>query len=133
MGKEDRLPLPPKDPIGGGPLLVTELTAVETGVTIRGRFEVPVYAQLDAEQARFLEVFLRSRGMLSGVEKELGLSYPTVRARLDSLLEALDLTPFKDAKREKPSSDKAMKVLDELEKGEITPEEAKRRIRGGSK
>ena len=83
--------LPARDPIGGGPLVVTEIEAVESGVTIRGRFEVPRFARLSDDQAQYLETFLRCRGMLNSVERELGISYPTARARLDAVLRALDL------------------------------------------
>lgn len=91
MEREDAHPLPACDPIVGGPLVITELTGVESGVTIRGRFTVPRFARLNPEQARYLETFLRCRGMLNSVEKELGISYPTARARLDAVLKALDL------------------------------------------
>lgn len=131
MGKENLNPLLHRDPVSGGDLYVSELASEESGVTIRGRFEIPRYAKLDAEQARFLETFLRCRGMLNSVERELGISYPTVRARLDALLEALDLTPVKDEspKREKISDSNKKKILDQLEKGEITAEEAKERLK----
>ncbi|GEM_PF-648571 len=89
-------PVPARDPVSGGPLIITELEGSETGITIRGRFEMPRFAQLNADQARFLETFLRCRGMLNSVEKELGISYPTARARLDAVLRALELTPRGD-------------------------------------
>jgi hypothetical protein len=124
-------PLPSRDPITGGPLYISELTGEESGVIIRGRFEMPRYASLDAEQSHLLEAFIRCRGQISCMEKELGISYPTVRARLDALIEALGLTPAKDdtAKREK-ASDKQRKILEQLENGEITAQEAKEKLRG---
>ena len=93
-------PLPAKDPISGGPLVITEVEAVESGVTIRGRFEVPRFASLSPDQSRYLETFLRCRGMLNSVERELGISYPTARARLDAVLRALGL----HAVREEPQA-----------------------------
>ena len=84
--------IPHKDPVSGGELYISELTSEETGITIRGSFEIPRYARLDPEQVEFLEIFLKSRGMLNGVERELGISYPTAKARLDTLLAALGLT-----------------------------------------
>lgn len=84
-------PLPARDPVSGGPLVITELQSPDSGVTLRGRFEMPRFAQLSADQARYLETFLRCRGMLNSVERELGISYPTARARLDAVLKALDL------------------------------------------
>jgi hypothetical protein len=133
MEKTKLLPIPPKDPVSGGELYISELACEESGVTLRGKFEVPKYAKLDAEQARFLETFLRCRGMLNSVERELGISYPTVRSRLDALLEALDLPPVKEeAGAKKPKMVDRRKILDQLERGEITPEEAKSKLRGGS-
>ena len=122
--------IPHTDPVGGGDLYVSELTSDKSGVTIRGKFAIPSYSKLDAEQSKFLETFLRCRGVISSVERELGISYPTVRARLDSLLESLDLAP---APEEKPKRDRSIekkrRVLEQLERGEITAAEAKEKIR----
>lgn len=125
--------IPARDPVSGKEFIVTELFCEESGVTVRGRFAVPRYAKLDPDQAKFLETFLRCRGMLNSVERELGISYPTVRSRLDALLHALELTPVKDdsARREK-TAERRRRILEELEAGEITPEEAKRRLKEGS-
>lgn len=132
MGKEKlRKPIW-TDPISGEEMYISELSCDESGISIRGRFEASRYSKLDAEQEKFLETFLRCRGMLNSVEKELGISYPTVKIRLEALLEALDLTPIKDeAKREK-QAEKKQKILDQLEKGEITAEEAKSKLRQGT-
>jgi hypothetical protein len=131
MAKEKLHKLPARDPVTGGELYISEVANDESGISIRGRFEVPLYASLDHDQQRFLEVFLRCRGMLNSVEKELGISYPTARARLDSLLEALNFKPVEPRdeglKREK-STDKKRRILDQLERGEITPEEAKEKL-----
>lgn len=131
MGKRDVYDIPLQCPITGEDLLVTELTSADTGVTIRGRFKVPRLARLEPEQAHFLETFLRARGVITTVEKELGISYPTVRSRLDALLDALQLTPVKDDRRkEKEKQTEAKrKILDDLEAGRITAQEAKSRLR----
>lgn len=124
-------PIPTRDPITGGPLYVSELTAPESGTTIRGSFELPMFAKLDGEQMKFLETFLRCRGMLSCVEKELGLSYPTVRARLDGVLETLGFAPAKEeGARAGKGAEKRKAILDQLEAGEITAEEAKEKLKG---
>ena len=129
MGKENLHPIPPRDPVSGGEFYISELANDDSGVTLRGRFEIPRYARLDPEQAKFLEIFLKCRGMLNSVEREMNLSYPTVRARLDSLLDALDLnSPREENGKRERSTDRKGKVLDELERGEITPEEAKERL-----
>lgn len=108
MDRAQAHPLPPRDPFTGGPLVITELEAADGGMTIRGRFEVPRFARLSPDQARYLETFLRCRGMLNSVERELGISYPTARARLDAVLKALDLhavretSPMSDAPLDEP-------------------------------
>jgi len=121
--------LPPRDPVSGGELYISELASDESGVTIRGRFEVPRYARLEADQQVFLETFLRCRGMLNSVEKELGISYPTVRARLDALLEALNLGPVKEeTPPQETMAERKASILEQLERGEITAVEAKQRL-----
>ncbi|HRF60904.1 MAG TPA: DUF2089 domain-containing protein [Fimbriimonadaceae bacterium] len=136
MGKTKLYPIPTKDPVSGGELIVTELANEDSGVTVRGRFEIPRYSRLEPDHQQFLETFLRCRGMLNSVEKELGISYPTVRGKLDALLEALELSPVKEEKveKEKPRKDKSLdkkrKILEQLERGEITAEEAKAKIKG---
>jgi len=135
MSKPKLHDIPNRDPVTGGELFISELTAEDSGIQIRGKFAIPRYSKLDKEQAKFLETFLRCRGMLSSVEKELGLSYPTVRARLDALLDALDLTPVKENGKPKDkdkTAEKRRKILDQLERGEISPEEAKEKIRQGA-
>lgn len=120
------LPIPPADPLTGGELIITELTCEEAGTSLRGRFQIPRFSRLSDEQVIFLETFLRCRGMINSVEKELGISYPTVRARLDALLDTLQLQPVRERK---PSPDASRAVLDQLEKGEITAEEAKAKLK----
>lgn len=110
---------------------MSELTGEDSGIQIRGKFEIPLYARLEYDQADFLHAFLRCRGNISCVEKELGISYPTVRARLDALLEAMEISPVRDdgAKREK-IAERRKAILDQLEKGEITAAEAKAKLKG---
>ena len=130
MSRDSLYPLPFKDPVTGADLTVSELFCPESGVSIRGRFEIPKYAKLDIEQSKFLETFLRCRGVITAMERELGISYPTVKARMDALLQALDLTPVKE---ESPKKDKSVEtkraILDQLERGEISAEEAKARMK----
>jgi hypothetical protein len=134
MGEKKFNKLLIQDPVSGGDLYVSELTNDESGVAIRGRFQIPRWAKLSEEQEQFLETFLRCRGMINSVEKELGISYPTVKSRLESLLSALDLSPVKEegAKKDK-SAEKKAKILEQLEKGEISAAQAKEKLKGGSK
>ena len=78
-------------PICSGELAVTRLHCRSCGTTLEGDFNVGRFARLTREQFALLESFLRSRGNLKEMERELGISYPTVRARVDVLLRALGL------------------------------------------
>ncbi len=127
MDEKQFFQIPGRDPVGGGALHISELASDDSGVTIRGRFEIPRYAKLDAEQTNFLEIFLRCRGNLTAVEKEMSMSYPTVRARLDQMLHALELSPVPETS--KKDLETKRQVLDQLERGEISAEEAKARIK----
>ncbi|MBC8064068.1 MAG: DUF2089 domain-containing protein [Chlorobia bacterium] len=134
MGEKKFNKLLTSDPVSGGDLFVSELANDESGIAIRGRFEIPRWSKLTDEQEQFLETFLRCRGMINSVERELGISYPTVKSRLESLLAALELSPVKEesAKKDK-SAEKKAKILEQLEKGQISAEEAKAKLKGGTK
>ena len=89
---------------------------------------MPRFSQLKPEQVQFLEVFLRNRGMLNGVERELGISYPTARGRLDGVLEALGLKATEASAEATAGTSSPAEILDLLESGEIDAAEAKRRF-----
>lgn len=126
--KQDELhPLPSSDPVSGEPFYVSELTCAASGVSLRGKFALPPYVMLDSEQRHYLEVFLRCRGNLSCVEKELGMSYPTARTRLDAVLKALNFTPMREDSD--ISAEQKRRVLEQLERGEITAQEAKVKLK----
>lgn len=82
-------PLPSACPVCAHPLEVTGLACPVCGTRIEGRFELNEFARLPAEQLEFLRLFVRARGNLKELERSLGVSYPTVRARFEELLKAL--------------------------------------------
>lgn len=129
MSREKFRPLPPVDPLGGGELVITEVASMDGETVIRGKFGLPRFARLTDEQREFLETFLRCRGIYSHVEKEMGISYPTVKARLESLLKTLDLEPVRETPKKAGTDERRLTILDQLERGEITPEEAKVKLR----
>jgi hypothetical protein len=78
-------------PVCSGDMEIRELECSRCNIQVRGHFgKGNRFDQLTADQAAFLETFIRCRGVLRDVEASLGISYPTVRARLDALLVALD-------------------------------------------
>lgn len=98
-------PMPNKCPLCSGELEVTEIHCVQCDVQMHGQFAIAPYRNLDAEQIRFLETFLRCRGVIRDMEAALGISYPTVRARLDALLVSLgfDGGPYAEAPTPPPA------------------------------
>lgn len=80
-------------PVCDNELLVTRLRCGECGTVIEGEFSVGRFGHLSREQTQVLESFLRSRGNLREMERELGISYPTVRTRVEALVRALGFGP----------------------------------------
>jgi hypothetical protein len=78
-------------PVCAGELEISRLHCASCGTTIEGEFGVGRFGRLSREQMTLLESFLRSRGNLKEMERALGISYPTVRARVESLVQALGL------------------------------------------
>ena len=76
-------------PVCSGELAVTRLHCRACGTTLEGDFSVGRFGRLSREQLALLESFLRSRGNLRDMERELGISYPTVRSRVEALVRAL--------------------------------------------
>jgi hypothetical protein len=104
-------------PFCHGPLEIRELACNNCDVTIKGRFPFSHLFHLSPEQMEFVKIFLKSRGNIKEVEKELGISYPTVRARLNDILRDLGMEPAKvDVEKEE--------ILDALSNGEISVEDA---------
>jgi hypothetical protein len=84
---------------------------------IEGHFSVSRLATLPEEQVAFVETFLKCRGNIKEVERELGISYPTVRSRLDKVITLLGLGPDESGKSRR-------EILAALERNEMKPEEA---------
>jgi hypothetical protein len=83
-------------PVCEAALSVSELQCGRCKTTIHGAFQTCRFCRLTQEHLAFVELFLRCEGNLSRVEKEMGLSYPTVRNKLQSALDALGFTGAAD-------------------------------------
>src|ERR671922_2732870 len=70
-------------------LIVTHLRCQRCGTGLEGVFTLTKFDRLSREQLRFVDVFMKNRGVIRDVERELGISYPTVRSRLDELIRAM--------------------------------------------
>lgn len=111
-------------PICGKKLKITKLKCSSCRTTIENEFEFSKLDYLNSEQLRFVEIFLKCRGNIKDVEKELGISYPTVRAKLDEIIISLG---YKDEVK-KSNKNSTTDVINALQNGEITPQEAIKRI-----
>jgi hypothetical protein len=127
-------------PVCNGTLAVTRLRCGECGTTIEGEFAVGRFGRLTKEQLALLESFLRSRGNLRDMERELAISYPTVRARVEALVRALGFGPRDGGVEDEapepppvaPDDDIAQgrrEILERLARHEVTAEDAAAAIR----
>lgn len=108
-------------------LTITRLSCDHCQIKIEGEFILNKFCRLPNEQVEFIDVFLKCRGNIKDVEKELGISYPTVRNRLDGVLQALG---HQIDKNESPQEVPCRQdILDAVEKGELSSEEAARQLR----
>ncbi|MDQ4078169.1 MAG: DUF2089 domain-containing protein [Chloroflexota bacterium] len=134
--------LPTSCPFCEGELLVQRLYCRGCDITIDGHFSVgslsefdetqmPVlrrFARLSPEQLQFLEAFVRCEGKLNRLEEEIGLSYPTLRSRLNDVVRDLGFSPREE---EKAQAVDRRKVLNDLQAGRISTEEATQLLRKG--
>ena len=110
-------------PVCSKEMKITKLKCNNCSTIIENDFSFSKFEKLSKEQLNFVEVFLDCRGNIKDVEKELGISYPTVRSKLDEVNNALGLSNKKENSKDKK------KIMDMLESGEIYSEEAIRLLR----
>lgn len=109
----------------GQPMVVERVRLAGRDIAIEGRFELPQLARLTAEDQVFVAAFVRSHGSIKEMEQVFGVSYPTIKARLNRIAEALD---FVEAGPASPTSEAREAVLDRLARGEIAADEAIRAL-----
>lgn len=107
----------------GRPLVIERVRLVDRDVAIEGSFEPPKLAQLSAEDQVFVAAFVRSHGSIKEMEAVFGVSYPTVKARLNRIADQLQLVEID------PRPDRS-EVLERLKRGEITADEAIAQLEG---
>jgi hypothetical protein len=104
--------------IGSHPIEVERVRLTNSGVALEGRFELPPLARLSAEDQIFVAAFVRCHGSIKQMEKFFGVSYPTIKNRLNrigALLPFAEVEPEADAERPSTSD-----LLSRLERGEVT-------------
>jgi hypothetical protein len=108
---------------GGAALTVEKVKIKDKDIAIEGSFDLPPLAQLTMEDQTFITAFVRSHGSIKEMEQQFGISYPTVKNRLNAistLLEFVEINP--------PASKN--EILKDLDSGRITVEEAVQKMRG---
>ena len=118
-----------KCPVCGDNLLVARYHCNTCDTVIEGRFENSAFPGLTAEQIEFVKTFVRCEGKINRMEGELNLSYPTIRNRLHETIRAMGYEPGKDESLE-VSEEKRHSVLEDLDAGKISAEDAIRMLRG---
>lgn len=129
-------------PSCGGPVEISEVRCTRCETKVQARYRPCDFCALSQEQSTFLHIFLTSRGNLSDVEKRLGVSYPTVRAKLDEVIARLESTDQerKQQQQQQPASAPAPReanggsserrsILEAISRGELDPMAGLERIR----
>ena len=106
-----------KCPNCGDQMVITSYRCNSCFTEVHGEFEVDSFSRLDKEDKEFIELFLQKRGSIKDVGEEIGISYPTVRNRIDKIVAKLGGKVDKKSHR--------IDILNMLDNGEITPERAK--------
>ena len=110
---------------GGADVIIERIRIEKSGIAIEGEFSLPSLAQLSGDDQVFTMAFIGAHGSIKAMERLFGISYPTVKNRLEKLASKLKMVEFEPP----PTTDMANdEVLALLEKGEITAEEALKRL-----
>jgi len=107
---------------GGEPLIVERVRLTRGDIALEGRFELPPLARLTMEDQIFVTAFLRSHGSIKNMEELFGISYPTVKNRLNKIsrrLEFVEVNP--------PAS--RVDVIERLERGELSVDDALKELK----
>ena len=115
-------------PLCNGNLRVSQVYCEVYGATVSGQLGLPVshFQSLSEEQIYFVLTFLRCEGKFNRMEDELSLSYPTLKNRLAEILSLLDLDSEKADDIKGLSKADRISILEKLDQGEISSEEAKK-------
>lgn len=107
--------------VGGEDFVVNRVTMGQTGISIEGEFNLPPLAKLSYEDQVFVGMFIKVHGSIKEMEQAFGISYPTVKARLNKIGQNLGFVQMKEVVDKED-------VLAKLERGEISANEAVERL-----
>ena len=110
-------------PICQSDLVVTKLQCTNCNTEISGEFQLSKFNYLSKEHLYFIELFIKNRGNIKQLEKELGISYPTVKKNIDDVIVALGYEVSEEEKANKED------IFKKIESGELTAKEAAKLIK----
>jgi hypothetical protein len=130
-----------KCPACGGPIIISECKCENCNLVMRGEFQPDPFSTLSGDQLTFVRVFLRARGNLSEVEKVLGVSYPTIRNKLDEInlsLDRVETAPDSNSSKSvglsasatNPADDVRRAVLQQVSAGSLSLTDALQQLKG---
>ncbi len=126
-------PLPSQCPICQGEITVTRISCRDCNTTIDGRFSSRTFSQLTPEQMDFVESFVRLEGKIKHMEKELEVSYPTIRKKLHDVIRALGYEPGGEEDTAVLTDEERQKILNDLDEGNISYEDAMKQLKDEEK
>ena len=109
----------------GASFVVERVRLTDKDIAIEGSFELPQLARLDMEDQIFITAFVRSHGSIKEMERIFGVSYPTIKSRLNRIAESLE---FVETNPVPSKSEAKAEILERLQQGEITAEDAIREM-----
>src|SRR5215471_360636 len=115
--------------VGQAPIEVERVRLVETGVAIEGPFTLPPLAQLSAEDQVFVAAFVRCHGSIKQMEKYFGVSYPTIKNRLNKIGSQLSFVEIEQGTESEGAAQTRSELLDRLSRGELTVAQALERLK----
>jgi hypothetical protein len=118
--------------VGQSGFEIERVRLIDTGVAIEGPFTLPPLAQLSAEDQVFVAAFVRCHGSIKQMEKYFGVSYPTIKNRLNRIGSQLSFVEIEHGPDTEPAQ-KASDVLDRLSRGEVSVAQALEQLKAGVK
>lgn len=115
--------------VGQAPIEVERVRLVETGVAIEGPFTLPPLAQLSAEDQVFVAAFVRCHGSIKQMEQYFGVSYPTIKNRLNKIGSQLSFVEIEQGSESESPAPTRSEVLNRLSRGELTVQQALERLK----
>ncbi len=115
--------------VGQAPIEIERVRLVDSGVAIEGPFTLPPLAQLAAEDQVFVAAFVRCHGSIKQMEQYFGVSYPTIKNRLNKIGSQLSFVEIEQGSDTDSPAQTRSEVLDRLSRGELTVAQALERLK----